>query len=141
MAFEFLKELLEIQSAAVGGHPLMDNAEFNALTKAAPDFANKLATAWSGDVQEYQRTHGKSAELLFPRMLKNIVKYVPNLPMTPQVQKVVNDLVRLHAASFPAVPQNRRVDTSVWQHEPWARESVVAEYAALCEEYKELVGK
>lgn len=137
MAFEFLKELLEAGQT----HALINNPEFNALAKAAPQFADKLITAWNGDDREYVRTHGKSVELLFPKMLGKITKYVPELPMTPQLQKAVGDLIRLHAASFPPVPQDRRIDTSVWQNERWAKESIefdLGEYEVLREEYEAL---
>ena len=134
MAFEFLKELLE----AGNEHPLLNNPEFISLQKAAPDFANKLATAWNGDAREYNRTHGKNAEMLFPMMLDNITKYVPNVKVTFQVQKLITDLKRLQTSAFPPVPASARIDTGVWQHEPWARESVDTEYAALREEYEEL---
>jgi hypothetical protein len=149
MAFEFLKELLEMQqpapaqaqqqaAAPANTHPLTANPGFNALAKVVPNFAQKLMDAWNGDARDYQRTHGQKGEMLFPLMLKNIAKYVPKLPMTPQVQQLITTLTQMHAKQFAA---QRNVDTSVWQHEPWAKESLESDldrYTQLREEFEEL---
>jgi hypothetical protein len=126
-----LKTLLEIADK----HHLTASPEFKAIQQASPKFAQNLITAWDGDAKDYEKANGKAIEFLFPKLLdeKAIKKFAPTLEVNSEMKNKLAKLKHLHLKEFPA---GRKVDKSVWAHEPWARESLDldADYAMLREE-------
>jgi len=111
------------ESAGADKATLINTPEYKELEKADLVFAKNLAMAWEGDAKEYVKTQGKSKDLLFPLMFKK--NYLANkgkrVAELPDFDKIASTLSILYKKTFPEVPKDAWVDTSVWSDVKWKR--------------------
>jgi len=140
---QLLTELLVItklqESEGADPATLTNSKEFKEFEKTDPAFTKLLLMAWNGDAKEYVAKHGKSTDLLFPLNFKKdyIERKFPKISQMSNFKALESGLIKIYNSAFPHVPGSVKIDTSVWQHEKWARESTEfdqAEYNMLKEE-------